>query len=98
MLFLSLSVVSDSLRPYGLSSSVHGDSPGKNPGVGGHALLQGIFLPQGLNPRLLRPPTLAGGFFATSATWEAPKALELSAESFASEIGCPLKGENPAWD
>ena len=34
-------------------SSVHGDSPGKNTGVGCHALLQGIFLTQGLNPRLL---------------------------------------------
>ena len=31
-------------------SSVHGDSPGKNTGVGCHALLQGIFLTQGLNP------------------------------------------------
>ena len=31
-------------------SSVHGDSPGKNIGVGGHALLQGIFPTQGLNP------------------------------------------------
>ena len=29
------------------------DSPGKNTGVGFHALLQGIFLTQGLNPRLL---------------------------------------------
>ena len=29
------------------------DSPGKNIGVGGHALLQGIFLTQGLNPHLL---------------------------------------------
>ena len=29
------------------------DSPGKNTGVGCHALLQGIFLIQGLNPRLL---------------------------------------------
>ena len=28
-------------------------SPGKNSGVGCHALLQGIFLPQGLNPRFL---------------------------------------------
>ena len=28
-------------------SSVHGDSPGKNAGVGCHALLQGIFLIQG---------------------------------------------------
>ena len=31
-------------------SSVHGDSPGKNTGVGCHALLQGIFPSQGLNP------------------------------------------------
>ena len=34
-------------------SSVHGDSPGKNTGVGCHFLLQGIFLTQGLNPGLL---------------------------------------------
>ena len=34
-------------------SSVHGDSPGKNTGVGCHALLQGLFLTQGLNPCLL---------------------------------------------
>ena len=34
-------------------SSVHGDSPGKNARVGCHALLQGIFLTQGLNPGLL---------------------------------------------
>ena len=30
-------------------SSVHGDSPGKNIGVGCHALLQGIFPIQGWN-------------------------------------------------
>ena len=29
------------------------DSPGKNTGLGGHTLLQGIFPTQGLNPRLL---------------------------------------------
>ena len=34
-------------------SSVHGDSPGKNTGVGCHALLQGIYPTQGPNPRLL---------------------------------------------
>ena len=34
-------------------SSVHGDSPGKNTGVGCHALLQGIFPTQGSNPHLL---------------------------------------------
>ena len=33
-------------------SSVHGDSLGKNSGVGCHALLQGIFQTQGLNPGL----------------------------------------------
>ena len=34
--------------PWG--SSVHGDSPGKNTGVGCHTLLQGIFPTQGSNP------------------------------------------------
>ena len=34
-------------------SSVHGDSPGENTGVGCHFLLQGNFLTQGLNPGLL---------------------------------------------
>ena len=33
-------------------SSVHGDCPGNNTGVGCHALLQGIFSTQGLNPDL----------------------------------------------
>ena len=33
-------------------SSVHGDSPGKNTGMGCHALLQGIFPTQGLIPGL----------------------------------------------
>ena len=34
-------------------SSVHGDSPGKNTGVGSHALLHGIFPIQESNPGLL---------------------------------------------
>ena len=53
---LSHSVVSDSLWPIDSSpagSSVNGDSPGKNTGVGCHALLQGIFPTQGSNPGLL---------------------------------------------
>ena len=33
-------------------SSVHGDSPGKNTGVGCHGLLQGLFPTQGSNPGL----------------------------------------------
>ena len=35
-----------------LGSCVHGDSAGKNTGVGSHALLQGIFPTQGLNSGL----------------------------------------------
>ena len=34
-------------------SSIHGDSPGQNTGLGCHALLQGIFPTQGLDPSLL---------------------------------------------
>ena len=45
---LSLSAMSDTLP----GSSVHGNSPGKNAGVGCHALLQGIFPTQGSNPGL----------------------------------------------
>ena len=52
-------------------SPVKWDSQGKNTGVGCHALLQGIFPTQGLNPCFLLSPVLAGGFFTTSATWEA---------------------------
>ena len=52
----SHSVVSSSLRRHGLyslpASSIHGDSPDKNTGVGCHSLLQGIFPAQGSNPGL----------------------------------------------
>ena len=37
-----------------LGSTVHGDSPGKNAGVGFHALLEGIFPTQGSKPGLPR--------------------------------------------
>ena len=50
---LICSVMSDSLQPVDCSppgSSVHGDSPGKNTGVGCSTLLQGIFPIQGSNP------------------------------------------------
>ena len=52
----SHSVVSDSLRPRGLQPTrllCPWDSPGKNTGVGCHAILQGIFPTQGSNPHLL---------------------------------------------
>jgi len=41
------------------------DFPGKNTGVVGHALCQGIFLSEASNPRL-GSLTLAGRFFTTA--------------------------------
>ena len=52
---LSRSVMSSSLQPHGLQPArllSPWDFPGKNTGVGYHALLQGIFPTQGLNPSL----------------------------------------------
>ena len=49
--------MSDSLQPYGPQPArflCPWDSPGKNTGVGCHALLQGIFPTHGWNPCLLR--------------------------------------------
>ena len=53
---VSHSVVSNCLQPYRLKPArlfCPWDSPGKNTGVGYHALLQGMFPTQGSNPRLL---------------------------------------------
>ena len=53
---VSCSVLSDSLRPHGLYPArllCPWNSPGKNTGVGCHALLQEIFLTQGSNLGLL---------------------------------------------
>ena len=49
LLSVSRSVISDSLRPYGLPWN----SPGKITGVGCHSFLHGIFENQGSNPGLL---------------------------------------------
>ena len=48
-----MSDLSDAMDCSPPGSSVHGDSPGKNTGVGCHALLQGIFPIQGSNLGLL---------------------------------------------
>ena len=48
----SCSTLCDSMDYSPSSSSVHGDSPGKNTRVGCHALLQGICPTQGSNPGL----------------------------------------------
>ena len=49
----------------------HQAPPGKNTGVGCHALLQGDLPSPGIKPKSLMFPALAGGFFTTSTTWEA---------------------------
>ena len=41
--------------------------------MGCHSLLQGNLPELGIEPGSLGSPALAGGFFTTSATWEAPK-------------------------
>ena len=56
------------------SSSVHGDSPGKNTGAGCHALLQGIFPTQRLNPHLSH----LLHWQAASLPLESPKKLPLT--------------------
>ena len=66
--------MSDSFRPHGLYPArllSPWDSLGKNTGVSYHVLLQGIFLIQGSNSHHFPSPALAGGFFTTSAAWEA---------------------------
>ena len=56
------------LMDYNLpGSSSHGDSTGKNTGVGCHALLQGIFQPRDQT----QVSHIAGGFFTSWATREA---------------------------
>ena len=47
------------------------DSPGKNTGVGSRAIPEGNLPELGIEPMSLTSPALAGGFFSTSATWEA---------------------------
>ena len=62
---LSRSVVSDSVASLP-GSSVHGDSPGKNTGVGFYALFQGIFPTQDRTQIYI-----AGRFFTIWTTREA---------------------------
>ena len=64
--------------------------------MGSHALLQGIFLTQGLNLCLISP-ALAGGFFTTSITWEAQwlKSRHLLCHNFyEAQAGIKIAGKN----
>ena len=66
-------------------SSVHGDSPGKNTGVGCYAFLQGIFLTQGSNPGL---PRCRGILYCLSHQGR-PRILEWVAYPFPRESSQP---------
>ena len=46
------------------------DFPGKNTAVDCHALFQGIFPTQELNPHVLVSPAMAGGLFSPNACWK----------------------------
>ena len=67
-------------------SSVHGDSPGKNTGVGCHALLQGIFPTQGLN--------LVSSLQADSLLSEPPGKPTSSISQFSSPLAHQKKQTN----
>ena len=64
------SVMSDSLQPYGLPSSCPWDSPGQKYWDGLPCPPPGDLPNPEIEPASLMPPTLAGGFFTTSITWE----------------------------
>ena len=84
----SCSVMSDSLLPHGLQPArllCPWDSPGKNTGVGFHALLQGIFPTQGLSPGL---PHCRWIIYQLSHKGN-PRVLEWVAYSFSSRSSQP---------
>ena len=53
LIYLVVSNYLQSINRNPPGSSIHEDSPAKDTGVGCHALLQGIFPIQGLNPGIL---------------------------------------------
>ena len=77
-----------------LGSSVHGDSPGKNTGVGGHALLWGIFPTQGWNPGLLHCRQILYHLSHQGS----PRILEWVAYPFSGDLPKPgIEPESPAF-
>ena len=66
-------------------SSVHGDSSGKNTGMGCHALLQGIFPTQRLNPGLLHCRQILHHLSCQGS----PRILERAAYPFSRESSQP---------
>ena len=73
---ISVTLAMSSLPPHGLEPIrllCPWDSPGRNTGVGCHALLQGNLPDPGIKPLSFESPALVGRLFTTSVTWDAPK-------------------------
>ena len=67
------------------------DSPGKNTGVGYHALPPGDLSDPGIEPASLASSALADGFFTTSTTWEALNPCTYG------QLICSKGGKNIQW-
>ena len=67
-------------------SSVHGDSLGKNTGLGCHALLQGIFPSQGLNPGLSHCRQILYCLSHQGSPYRCPNIYEESYKTLVKEI------------
>ena len=72
---------------------VHGDSPGKNIGVGCHALLQGTLPTQGSNPDLLHYRCILYHL----SHWEKPEILECVADPFSRRTFQPRNWTGVNW-
>ena len=63
-----------------------------------HFLLQGNLPDPGIEPMSLMSPALAGEFFTTSTTWEAPITNSMTTrEMIIGNVRYELKEEQPTW-
>ena len=80
-------------NPMGYSlpgSSAHGIFPGENTGVGYHFPTPGDLPDPEIKPMSLMSPALAGGFFTTSATWEAGERDKDNKPQDEQALGCMM--------
>ena len=98
--------MSDPLRPSGLKPTsllCPWDSPGKNTGVGCISFSRGSSQPRdwtfrpGIELASLMSPVLAGGFFTTSATWEAPNPSQAVLKKTKGEVKGNKPDEHCLW-
>ena len=71
-------------------SSVHGNSPDKNTGVGCHALLQGIFPSQKLNPGILHGKQIL--YHLSHQGSPQQREIQVKSQDSKKQRGCPEAG------